>query len=343
VGRVSLNVLEESSVGVIVTNGDPNSNDNNALYGADFRYIDSNFRGDKTLRGDLWFQRTNSEGLSQDQSAFGGRLDYPNDIWNWTLRYAEFEENYNPALGFLSRSDIREYTGRVRYRVRPAAWLRTIDTQVTSQVFTNRDNNLESVYLWVDPLDLSNNYEDRLRLRWTWRAERPDTAFDIVDVTIPADNYTWNRGSVLMETSRGRPVGLNLDVGWGQYYDGTRFDLISTLQLRPSPHFNAELEWNQTKIRVEGGDVTTRLVRLRLNANVTPDLSWNTTIQYENVNRTVGLNSRIRWIVQPGDEIFLVVNHGFDVLPRNGASSVNDRVTTRFNTITFKAVYTFRF
>ena len=38
VGRLSANILEESSVGMIVTNGDPRSNLDNSLFGVDFRY-----------------------------------------------------------------------------------------------------------------------------------------------------------------------------------------------------------------------------------------------------------------------------------------------------------------
>ena len=39
VGRAVLNVLEESNVGVIVTDGDPQSNLDNTLARVDFRYL----------------------------------------------------------------------------------------------------------------------------------------------------------------------------------------------------------------------------------------------------------------------------------------------------------------
>ena len=45
VGRASMNVLGESETGIIVTHGDPSSNDNNSLIGYDFNYLNSDFQG----------------------------------------------------------------------------------------------------------------------------------------------------------------------------------------------------------------------------------------------------------------------------------------------------------
>ena len=50
VGRVAANVLEESSVGLIVTGGDPRSNRDNSLMGADFRYRNTRLPGGRHAR-----------------------------------------------------------------------------------------------------------------------------------------------------------------------------------------------------------------------------------------------------------------------------------------------------
>ena len=44
-GRASLSVLEESAIGLIVTDGDPNSNVDNSVAGVDFRYLNSRLAG----------------------------------------------------------------------------------------------------------------------------------------------------------------------------------------------------------------------------------------------------------------------------------------------------------
>ena len=56
VGRVAANVLRESSVGMIFTDGDPNSNIDNSLVGFDFRYQNTTLGDGKAIQGELWYQ-----------------------------------------------------------------------------------------------------------------------------------------------------------------------------------------------------------------------------------------------------------------------------------------------
>ena len=50
-----------------------------------------------------------------------------------------------------------------------------------------------------------------------------------------------------------------------------------------------------------------RLFRL-----ATPNVSWETTAQWDNVTDRADYNSRFRWIIEDGRELFFVVNQGFD-------------------------------
>ena len=116
VGRVSANVLEESSVGMIVTAGDPNSNRGNALGGVDFRYLNTRMPGGRVLEADAWFQRSDTEGLDGEQSAFGLGIGMPNNSgWRGSLYVKELQTNFKPALGFISRSNVRDTTADVGY------------------------------------------------------------------------------------------------------------------------------------------------------------------------------------------------------------------------------------
>ncbi len=80
VGRVSANVLEESSVGMIMTRGNPSSNLDNSVAGVDFRYLNSQLIRGKSLEGDAWFQQSDSEGLvGGDDTAFGVGVRLPSN------------------------------------------------------------------------------------------------------------------------------------------------------------------------------------------------------------------------------------------------------------------------
>ena len=78
---------------------------------------------------------------------------------------------------------------------------------------------------------------------------------------------------------------------------------------------------NWMKIRLREGDFNVRIVSAKLNLSFTPDLSWNTIVQYDNVSSEVGLNSRIRWTYRPGSDLFLVANQGWN-FDRGGSNGL---------------------
>ena len=116
VGRVSANVLEESSVGMILTHGDPQGNLDNSLFGADFRYRNTRLPGDRTLEGELWFQQSDTEGVDEEDSAWGQRIASPNsEGLQGEFAYDTFSEYFNPALGFVNRSGIERTVSEFGY------------------------------------------------------------------------------------------------------------------------------------------------------------------------------------------------------------------------------------
>lgn len=337
VGRLSLNLLEESRVGVIFTSGDPATNDHNWLVGVDGRYRVSNLFGEQIFQADAWLQRTQSTGTSGREAAFGARLEYPNDRINWKLEFKEIQENFRPALGFANRLGIRQYDGSFRFRVRPEPWLRTVDSQVLGLLVTDRGNRLETGRILWNLLAFQNNLGDKLTFSYVFEKEElRDEGFKLPDgLFVEKGSYSGHRGRISLHSSSGRPVQLRLEYGMGDFFSGRRQQLITGLDLRLSRFFFLGLDYEQTTIRLPQGSGHTRLARLDLALTATPNLSWTTALQYDNVSDTLGLSSRIRWIVEPGNEIFLVFNESYEA----NAEGIHPT----FSQATFKVRYTFRF
>ena len=116
VGRVTRNIGEELELGAIFTKGDPNSDLGNTLHGLDYTYRNSRVFGDQNLRGNIWFQETDTGGVNDNQSAFGARLSYPNYTYDGFIDIRRIESNFNPALGFKSRSGVEQFDSRLRRR-----------------------------------------------------------------------------------------------------------------------------------------------------------------------------------------------------------------------------------
>ncbi len=336
VARLQLNVLEESSIGLIGTLGDPDSNAGAGLVGADANFRTSKLRGRRTLEGGFWGMRSWSEGRSDREASFGARIAYPNDTWNWSVEAQELQEHFEPALGFVNRTGIRQYDADLRRRWRPGGRVHSADAKLDARLVTDVSNRVESVELALEPLRLENRLGDGVALRLVAREERLLVPFEIAEgVTLPVDRYRFDRAELDLEASRSRAVNGTLTLGWGQFFSGRRFELRAVLKWFLGTHFNWILDYQQNDIRLPEGDFTTRLGRLRLNVQFSPQLSWNTITQYDNVSDAVSLNSRIRWILDPGNEVFLVWNHGYSV---DGS-----HLRSETSQITSKLGWTFRF
>jgi hypothetical protein len=336
VARFTYDLMEESFVGVIATHGDPTSNEDNAAVGLDVRLRDSHFRGNRVLAADAWLLRSFSEGLAHDEAAFGARIDYPNDRVQFSLEFNELQENYRPALGFVNRVGIRRLDGRFRYRIRPERRLKIVDQEVRTFAVTDTDGDLESAEVAWDVVGLESQVGDRLVLTYSRRQEDLTKPFEISEgVVIPPTSYAFDRVAASLVTTKARSLSFELLLGWGEFFSGNRLESKATVEWRPSRHLLLGLDYEQNDIRLPEGDFTTRLAILRVNVAFTPDLSWTSIAQYDNVSDTFGLQSRFRWIMEPGDEIFIVYNQGFEASER--------RFRPILSAVTLKVGYTFRF
>ena len=74
----------------------------------------------------------------------------------------------------------------------------------------------------------------------------------------------------------------------------------------------------------------------RANFALNSKWSWTNFIQYDNVSETAGLNSRLRWNPRAGQNMYIVVNQGFERDARNRFRTGRTELAARFG-------YTFRF
>ncbi|HLF10483.1 MAG TPA: carbohydrate binding family 9 domain-containing protein, partial [Gammaproteobacteria bacterium] len=118
--RAKAGIGAESTLGMIATNGDPLSNRDNSLAGVDFLYRNSRLPGGRTLEAGAWYQQSDTEDLVGEDSAAGIGLSIPSNArFRGGIAVKEFQANFNPALGFISRRGVRDYSGHIAYTHRP--------------------------------------------------------------------------------------------------------------------------------------------------------------------------------------------------------------------------------
>ncbi len=336
VGRASYRVLEESSVGGIFTYGDPDSGGDNALFGTDATYLNSHVFGNQVFKAQSWLMKGDASGVDGRQMAFGGSLRYPNEPLAAEIFASQIDADFNPALGFVPRRGIRQYGGKLGHRWRPGGYIRSVGLQVEPYYVTNLEGVIETESVTLPGLDLLNEAGDSLNLGFTTNRENFREGFEInPGVFVPGGDYRFNRGFALLSSTPARPLSAFGSVGVGEFYDGNSREYGAGIEWRVNEHTYLATEWSLSQIELPAGSFDVVVGLARVNFAFTPDLSWNTVAQYDNVSETMGVNTRLKWIVQPGSQIFLVFNYGFD--------AEDGRFQTLSTDITTKVVWTFRF
>jgi len=338
--RAKAGIGEESSVGLIVTEGDPRTDRDNRLYGFDYLYRDSDFAGGRTLEAVAWYQRTDTPGLDGDDAAFGVGLSIPSAAGlRGGFAAKEFQRNYNPALGFVDRADVRSYAGHLAYTYRPAAsYWQEIYFGVDGERIENISGGLQSQRIGLTPAQMTTRSGDVLFVRFIFDQEVLVEDFEISPgIVIPVGSYSFGDYGVEWRASSHRKFSGNIAYTSGDFYDGTRDRLFGSVVWQPSPRFRSSVGYNFNDIDLPGGSFRTRLITTGFDVVFSSTLSWVNLIQYDNVSETMGINMRLHWIPQDGREMFFVVNHTLEDFDRD------DRFDSLASDITLKAGYTFRF
>ena len=340
VGRAAMKVLKESSLGVILTNGHPIANLDNSLAGADFRYLNTRLPNGRTIEGAAWYQQSDTEGLTGKDAAYGASLQLANtEFWRGAVGYKVLEENFNPALGFVDRVGVRNYSLELGYRHRPSNhFLRSIYAGVDAQRFERLGGGLQSQSLNFRLLELENHAGDSLQLSTIQGKENVAEPFAIHrDIIVPPGTYNNDDIGLYLESGPQRPVSAGLGLYGGSFYGGD----ILTWQLfaswRPTPRYEFGLNAEVNHADLPQGKFITRLFRLRGDVAFSSTWSWENFAQYDNVSNTLGWNSTLRWLPEAGRELVLVFNYGAEDFDENR------RFNTASTDFTFKISHTFRF
>ncbi|OGT78064.1 MAG: hypothetical protein A3I78_00805 [Gammaproteobacteria bacterium RIFCSPLOWO2_02_FULL_56_15] len=346
VGRVTRNVLEESTAGVIMTWGDPASNRDAMLGGVDFRYLNTRLPGGQTLTGNLWYQQTETEGLSGDNAAWGIGISMPNqNQWRGGVTVNELQQNFHPALGFANRTGVRQYAAGVGYTHRfNDGWIRELGASFDAEHIARlSDEGLSSQSLWLRLINIANFPGDRLIVHLVHMKEGLDRDYPIYApsqyparwVILPPGLYTFNRLGIQYSTSPGRAISASGYYWTGSYYNGTRWAVKAALEWRPNKHIGFAGMYDYNDIDLKQGDFITRLITFQSDLVFSNTLSWSNLIQFDNVSGNLGLNSRLHWTPEAGRNVYLVFNYNMIDTEAGFHSTRSD--------ITLKANYTFRF
>jgi hypothetical protein len=346
VGRVTANVLGESTAGVIVTQGDPHSNLDSSLVGADFLYRNTRLPNGSVIAGEAWYQQTDTEGVEGDNRAFGFGFSVPNNVgWNGGVNFKQIEENFDPAVGFVNQPDIRDYSTSFGYRFRFGdSYIRTVSGGLSA----SRTERIAAGILDSESISAEFNMatasQDRMFVNISRNRQVLIEPFRIYaasdgsrEVVIPPGDYSYDEMFLGLRSGNQRKLSAFIGTGTGDFYDGKSTNVRTNFSWRPSAHFRLQTSFDVRDISLPYGDFVVRLASMEAQYVFSSTLSWVNLIQYDNLSEVLGFNSRLHWVPQAGREGFVVFNHNVEDRDKDGSfRSTSADMAIKFN-------YTWRF
>lgn len=310
VARVTRDVFGHSRIGVIGTVGDPTGDTDNSLFGVDYLYQDPSFLGGGRLDVDLYYQRTFSDVLGEDDS-LGARVDYPNDKWNWSLEYRQIGEDFRPALGFVNRANSRTYEGGWHRRFRQSSGpLRWWQIGSDHERVTTLDGDLETREDEI-AFTVETAGTDEISIKVFDVEERVFEPFDLPnDLIVPPGTYANDGAEVNFRTSRTRPYGMEVSLVVQDFFGGESEAVEIEVLARPSRFLDLQASYSREDISVPAGDVIVEVGSVDAVVNMSPRLSISTQTQYDNLSESLSFFGRMRWELRPQTELFFSFAHG---------------------------------
>ena len=355
VGRIRKNFWKESRFGLVYTrrqtiDGEtlsPPLQDRHTI-GADLELNTSEFLGDENLQFSAFFVYHNPATTLDDstewhdRTARGIRLNLPNQPWSGHISYREFGVAYDPAVGIQPRVGFRRVQPSVNYNplFEQSDVIRSMSWGVFFEHLMDLDFELLTQQLNFDLWQTTFETGDNFSFYGGRNFERLTEDFDILrdsTIIIPAGNYVnWGGGIELESASFRRLVG-EIEINHEGFWSGTNTEYNLELTVRVIPGINISGEYSHADISLAEGAFSTDIFRLDARFDLTPLLSISTLWQYDNISDRMGVNNRLRWIITPGSDLFLVYNHNW----------IDEPALDRFRTVnsigTLKVNYTHRF
>ena len=308
VARIKTDIFSRATAGVILTSKTRGDAWNTATG------IDTQIRFWSRSSFEAWFTDVRDADPGMEDRAGHVGLSLRDAIYGLSYSFTSVGKNYRPAMGFVRRRDMRQHSGSATYSpILSKGPFRQI-TFLTSGDYITGQDDVKQTWLINSTLNFRLRRSSSFSVSVSRDFDRLDQLFSIrPDAEIPAGDYTANRLSGRATTDQSRPFSIQISVGGGQFFHGTRTDISGNVGVKLSKHlsFNSRLSYSKVDLPIDNGDFDATTASIDILASVSRKLFAKALIQYDNFSRDIQANIRIDWIHTPGSDLFLVFNTSY--------------------------------
>lgn len=309
--RLRSDIRDRTTVGAIVT--DMTNNDGqNSVFGLDGQM---RFWGNSSVSA--WFSQVDDKRIDGASAASMIKIDLKNDRYFITAGQHRVDKGFQPALGFVQRTDMIGTGAIFGFTPRVGDG----DELIRQWRFTGyvRDvkNHAGEKESGVLSLGIDAIFESRDRMGFNIRqtTENLSNGFTLGNgVQIDADNYKDTKVQFLLRSNQSRGLWGDVKIEKGGYFGGDRTQYGGSVGRRFSNHLTLYGSANRNLISIPNqGEFTADI--FGMTAEMALNRKWfgKTLIQYDNFSEQIQLYCRINWIHTPGSDLFIVLNQRYDM------------------------------
>jgi len=310
VARVKRDILERSYVGAMFVNRQGATSAKGTAYNR-AAGIDAEFNITDHYQLKAFLMGTATPGVRS--SFLSGRIDsrFENDLWRFITVYEDIGSNFNPEVGFIERTAIRQYFGQLAYKPRPQfiPHVRQMEFETQIEYYTDRSNNLATRQTEFSWETIFKNSSDFFVRPIEYVRDVLIEPFEIrPGIIIPPGSYTFNRPRVSFTSDSSKRLVLNGGYKWGDFYNGKRDEITAGATFRPNAHLLFDFTDSFNSVRLPQGEFTTNLFAGRVNYNFSRKLLTSALMQLNSAARLSAINIRLRYIYKPNSDLFVIYN-----------------------------------
>lgn len=317
VARVSQNILSESRVGLIFTEGSP-TGERNSLAGFDLVYQTSRFLKDKNLLAGGWLVYNWNDRTAGRHDGFGVKVDYPNDLWDVVASFNSYGDALDPGVGFLPRPGVQVFSLSASFQPRPERGLigrlvRQAFYEFSLSCTWDLAGSLETRRLFLAPLNLNFESGEQFELNVVPNYDRLPVEWEVADGLVLAPGaYEFTNYALQFETASHRSWGGRFEWTFGPFYSGRLDSVEAGVRLKLKGYALFDLDVNLVRGRLPEGSFKENVFQLKSDLYLTPRLGLMSYVQYDDVSNELGVNVRFRWELKPGNIVYFVYTKNWE-------------------------------
>ena len=280
------------------------------VVGAD---LDARFWGSSSFSA--WIASQDNSQVNDRSMAGSVQVDLRDDRKGINAGFTRVEDSFNPALGFVRRSDYDRFSGGISFfpRFEQSERFRRLTMALNGNIYTGLESGDRQSSDVLSHNMLSFQSGDWVMLNLRRNFERLEGPASIAGRTLAAGDYSFVSADAAMSTNESREFSGALNARVGDFWNGTRNGFGGRLTWKTGPNLTltGSVDRNNISLPVADGDFSTTVTGLNMLAAISRDLFANALIQWDDVSKTLSANIRINWIHTPGSDLFVVFDTGY--------------------------------